>query len=85
MKQDNLELKIFVTALLLQELLDETVGETKFKYKIRRDINALSKGLDNILSIQLDNDVSILVNKAITALDDTISKELAYKKLSATC
>ena len=76
MKQDNLELKIFAAALLLQELLDGTVGETRFKYKMRRSINDISKELDKVLTVEVANDVSILVNKVIQAIDDTIEKEL---------
>ena len=76
MKQDNLELKIFAAALLLQELLDETVGETRFKYKMRRSINDISKELDKVLTVEVANDVSILVNKVIQVIDDTIEKEL---------
>ena len=76
MKQDNLELKIFAAALLLQELLDETVGETRFKYKMRRSINDISKELDKVLTVEVANDVSILVNKVIQVIDDTIEEEL---------
>jgi|TARA_R110000803_G_scaffold177643_3_gene239987 hypothetical protein len=76
MKQDNLELKIFAAALLLQELLDETVGETRFKHKMRHSINVMSKELDKVLTVEVANDVSILVNKVIQAIDDTIEKEL---------
>ena len=52
-ENNNLELKIFVTALLLQELLDETVGETKFKHKLRRDINSVTKALDTMLTVEI--------------------------------
>ena len=76
MRQDNLELKIFAAALLLQELLDETVGETRFKYKMRRSINDISKELDKVLTVEVANDVSILVNKVIQVIDDTIEEEL---------
>ena len=76
MKQDNLELKIFAAALLLQELLDETVGETRFKYKMRRSINDISKELDKVLTVEVANDVSILVNKVIQVIDDTLEEEL---------
>ena len=77
MKKDNLELKIFATALLLQELLDETVGETRFKHKMRRSINEMSRELDKVLTVDIANDVSIFVNKAIKAIEDTIEKELS--------
>ena len=73
---EHLELKIFITALLLQELLDETVGETRFRYKMRRNINEMSKQLDGLLEVELEDDVSILINKAITALEKTIEEEL---------
>ena len=72
----NLELKIFVTAMLLQELLDETQGEAKFKYRMRHHINGISKELDTLLSITIDDNTSILINKAISALENTIKKEL---------
>ena len=73
---EHLELKIFITALLLQELLDETVGETRFKYKMRRNINEMSKQLDGLLEVELEDDVSIVINKAITALEKTIEEEV---------
>jgi len=73
---EHLELKIFITALLLQELLDETVGETRFKHKMRRNINEMSKQLDGLLEVELENDVSILINKAITSLEKTIDEGL---------
>jgi hypothetical protein len=73
---NNLELKIFVTALLLQELLDETIGETRFKHQLRRDINNMTKGLDNMLTVKLDNNVSLLINKATNALETAIEEEL---------
>ena len=71
-ENNNLELKIFVTALLLQELLDETVGETKFKHKLRRDINSVTKALDTMLTVE----ISLLINKATNALETVIVEEL---------
>jgi len=37
----QLEVKLFVTSMLLQELLDETEGDTRFKHKLRFHINGL--------------------------------------------
>ena len=45
----QLEVKLFVTSMLLQELLDETQGETRFKHQLRFHINRLQSELDKYL------------------------------------
>ena len=62
--------------MLLQELLDETVGETKFKHKLRRDINSVTKALDTMLTVEIEDNVSLLINKATNALETVIVEEL---------
>lgn len=67
----RLEVKIFCTCLLLQELLDETVGDTKFKQKLRYHINALQKELDRVLGVELgDNELSLIISRATEALEE---------------
>ena len=39
----QLEVKLFVTSMLLQELLDETQGETRFKHKLKHHISGLGE------------------------------------------
>jgi hypothetical protein len=46
------------------------------QHKMRHSINVMSKELDKVLTVEVANDVSILVNKVIQAIDDTIEKEL---------
>mgnify|MGYP000300513888 CR=1 FL=1 len=68
-----LEVRIFITAMLLQELLDETYGNTKFKGKMKRHINGLIDGLEDILSENInDNALSLYLTQAAQALDDSM-------------
>tara|TARA_B100002019_G_scaffold241027_1_gene216874 strand:+ start:774 stop:1040 length:267 start_codon:yes stop_codon:yes gene_type:complete len=74
---DQLEVKLFVTSLLLQELLDQTEGDTRFKHKLRHHINGMQNELDKVLSIRLDdNQLSLFVTDAVSALEDTIDGRL---------
>lgn len=67
----NLEIKIFVTSMLLQELLDETEGNSKLKRKIRFHINELQKELDKVLSEPIETDeLSLYLSRASQALED---------------
>jgi hypothetical protein len=73
----NLEVKIFVTAVTLLELLDETDGDTKFKNKLRYHLNGVEKEINKIVSVSLDhNDTSLLISNASQALEDSIDKVL---------
>ena len=70
---ENLEVKIFALSNLLQEYLDETEGETKFKNKTRFHIRGLQDQLDKLNSVKIDEDaVSLLVSKAVKALEDSL-------------
>ena len=74
---DQLEVKLFVTSLLLQELLDQTEGDTRFKHKLRYHINGMQNELDKVLSIRLDdNQLSLFVTDAVAALEDTIDSRI---------
>tara|TARA_Y100000996_G_scaffold376373_1_gene327717 strand:- start:51 stop:317 length:267 start_codon:yes stop_codon:yes gene_type:complete len=74
---DQLEVKLFVTSLLLQELLDQTEGDTRFKHKLRHHINGMQNELDKVLSIRLDdNQLSLFVTDAVSALEDTIDSRI---------
>jgi len=53
----NLELKIYVVSSLLQELLDETGSDTRYKYRLKQSINRLQKDLDQMLNLEIDTDV----------------------------
>ena len=73
----NLEVKIFVTAVTLLELLDETEGDAKFKNKLRYHLNGVEKEINKIVSVSLDqNDTSLLISSASQALEDSIDKVL---------
>ena len=57
--------------MLLQELLDETEGDSRFKHKIRFHIKGLQKELDKILSEPIDtNELSLYLSRASQALED---------------
>jgi hypothetical protein len=69
----QLEVKLFVTSMLLQELLDETQGETRFKHQLRFHINRLQKELDRVLSIDMrDDSLSRFITDAVGALEQSI-------------
>ena len=71
MKQ--LELKIFVVSMLLQELLDETVGETRYKHQLKFHINRVQAELDKLVSVNLeDEELSKFVTNAMSALEKSI-------------
>ena len=73
----QLEVKLFVTSMLLQELLDETQGETRFKHQLRFHINRLQKELDRVLSVNMqDESLSTFITQAVCALEDSIDKLL---------
>ena len=73
----QLEVKLFVTSMLLQELLDETQGETRFKHKLKFHINGLQRELDKVLSVNMQDDgLSIFINDAVAALEQSIESQL---------
>ena len=73
----QLEVKLFVTSMLLQELLDETQGETRFKHQLRFHINRLQNELDRVLSVNMqDESLSKFITQAVGSLEDTIDKLL---------
>ena len=73
----QLEIKLFVTSMLLQELLDETTGNTKYKHQMRFHINRLQKELDRLLSVELrDDNLSLFITNAMAALEDAIDKQI---------
>ena len=74
----QLEVKLFVTSLLLQELLDETEGNTRFKHKLRFHINGMQKELDKVLSVEMsDNTLSLFITEAVSGLEGLIDKSLS--------
>jgi hypothetical protein len=75
---DNLDLKIFVTSVLLLELLDETQGESKFKHKLKFHINGTIKQLEPLLSVPIeDENLSMLITDAVGALELMITKKVS--------
>lgn len=69
----QLEVKLFVTSLLLQELLDETQGETRFKHKLKHHISGMQQQLDKVLGINMNDDsLSVFINQAVNALEQSI-------------
>jgi hypothetical protein len=72
----NLELKIYVVSSLLQELLDETDSDTRYKYRLKQSINRLQKDLDQMLDLNIDTDVlSLYLSNAGQALEDSLDIE----------
>lgn len=73
----QLEVKLFVTSMLLQELLDETEGKTRYKNRMRYHINGLQNELDKLLGVQMDdNTLSIFITDAMSALEDSIDSKV---------
>tara|TARA_R110002020_G_scaffold122805_1_gene278673 strand:- start:53 stop:298 length:246 start_codon:yes stop_codon:yes gene_type:complete len=72
----NLELKIYVVSSLLQELLDETDSDTRYKYRLKQTINRLQKNLDQMLDLNIDTDeLSLYLSNAGQALEDSLDIE----------
>lgn len=69
----SLEVKIYVVATLLQELLDETSYDTRFKHKLKYDINSIQRNLDKMLNVNIETDeLSLYLSRASQALEDTL-------------
>ena len=70
----QLEVKLFVTSMLLQELLDEghrviLASSTKLKHHI----SGLQNELDKVLSVDMrDDSLSMFITDAISALEKSI-------------
>lgn len=74
----QLEVKLFVTSMLLQELLDETQGETRFKHRLKFHINGLQRELDKLLTVNLeDESLSLFITDAMDALEQSIDDLLS--------
>tara|TARA_R110000737_G_C14607741_1_gene490401 strand:- start:689 stop:931 length:243 start_codon:yes stop_codon:yes gene_type:complete len=74
---DNLELKIYVVATLLLDLLDETAGDTQFKHKLKFSINRTTEELEKLTNVNFDNDeVSLFVTNAWAALEGSIDNSI---------
>ena len=74
---DNLDIKIFITSMLLLELLDETQGESKFKHKLRFHINGTVKQLEPLLSVPIEEEnLSKLLTDAVGALELIITNKV---------
>lgn len=72
-KTQELEIKIFVVSMLLQELLDETQSETWFKHSIKFHIKKTQAELDKLLSVNLsDENLSLFITDAMSALEKSI-------------
>ena len=72
-EDDSLEVKIFVVSLLLQELIDQTYGDTRFKHQLKFHLRETQKSLDQILSVNYDSDeLSLFISKATKALEEAI-------------
>ena len=69
----QLEVKLFVTSMLLQELLDETQGNTRFKHKLKHHISGLQNELAKVLTAALWVDgPSFALTDASSPLEATI-------------
>ena len=71
----NLEVKLFVVATFLQELIDETEGNSQYKNNLRFHLRETQKALDKLLSVSIDTDrLSLLLSEATKALEESIDK-----------
>tara|TARA_R110002012_G_scaffold31921_1_gene95016 strand:- start:414 stop:653 length:240 start_codon:yes stop_codon:yes gene_type:complete len=75
--KNNIDLKIFITAMLLLDFIDETEGDSRFKHKLRYNLNATQKSLENITDVNIDSDeLSKLLTTTADAMDVNIAKHL---------
>ncbi len=64
--------------MLLQELLDETEGETAYKQKLRFRIKGMQKELDKLLGEDISTDaLSLYLTQAADALDKALEENIA--------
>lgn len=74
----QLEIKIFVVSMLLQELLDETQNETWFKHNVKFHIKKTQAELDKLLTVNLsDENLSLFITDAMSALEKSIDDLLS--------
>jgi hypothetical protein len=73
----NLELKIYVVSAVLLDLLDETVGDTRFKHKLKFNINRTITELEKLTNVTIDEDAtSLFITDAWSALEGSIDNRL---------
>ena len=71
----NLEMKIFICSMMLQELLDETEGNSRYKHNLKYYIKSLQKELDILLDEPIESDaLGLCINKASTALENALKQ-----------
>jgi hypothetical protein len=73
----ELEVKIFVVSMLLQELLDETKGNNRFKHQLKFHVGRVQTELDKLLTVTLEDDnLSMFITNAVGALEKAIDDSL---------
>lgn len=61
--------------MLLQELLDETVGNSKYKHNLKFHIKSMQKELDKLLDESIKSEeLGLYINKASYALEDALNQ-----------
>ena len=74
---DKLAIKIFITAMLLQDLLDETEGKSYFKLRVKKHISKLKRDLNTLLDEEISqNELSLLLTNAANALEKSLDVKL---------
>jgi hypothetical protein len=76
-EDNNLDLKIFITSMLLLELMDETKGDSKFKFKLKYHLKGTITHLETLLSVPIKMEsLSLLLTDAAGALEKIITRKL---------
>jgi predicted RND superfamily exporter protein len=68
----NVEIKLFVTSMLLLELLDEIQSESTYKHQLRFHLKRVSDLLETLLSVKVEPGVDTVLLRASKALESAI-------------
>ena len=61
--------------MILQELLDETEGNSRYKHNLKFYIKSMQKELDKLLDESIEGDaLGLYINKASTALENALNE-----------
>jgi hypothetical protein len=71
----NVEIKLFVTSMLLLELLDEIQSESTYKHQLKFHLKRVSDLLETLLSVKVESGVDIILLRASKALERALEND----------
>jgi len=76
----HIHLKIYIISTVLLDLLDETDGDTRFKHKLRYNINRTIEELEKITKHYSNDETNQLVCKIWNVVEKELSTSLNQNK-----